>query len=107
MRGENQLKKQTKTKKGNSNFELGNGNMLLLVHILAIRAVNILPTSMPPETYSENFATPFHLVRRHTPAQTVCQKPSLVTRPVARISKVVIDNNFIIIIIIIITINKI
>ena len=61
-------------------------NMLFLVHILAIRAVNILPTSMPPETYSENFATPFHLVRRHTPAQTVCQKPSLLTRPVARIS---------------------
>ena len=60
--------------------------MLLLVPILAIRAVNTLPTSMPPETYFENFATLFRLVRRHIPAQIVSQKLRRVMRFVARIS---------------------
>ena len=57
--------------------------MLLLVPILAIRAVNTLHTSMPPVTHTEKFATPFYLVRRHIPAQTASQKLNHVTQSVA------------------------
>ena len=57
--------------------------MLLLVHVLAIRAVNTLPTSMPPVTHTKMFATPFHLVRRRIPAQTASQKLNHVTQFVA------------------------
>ena len=59
--------------------------MLLLVNILTLRAVNTSPTSMPPETFFEKFVTHFHLVRRHSPAKTVSQKQSGVTRSVARV----------------------
>ena len=70
--------------------------MLLLVNILTLRAVNTLPTSMPPETYSENFATPFHLSCEETHACTNCVSETESSyKTCGENFYGVIDNNFI------------